>query len=111
MILKASSFSQDENSGNITPFVIVAFLSTLFLFYIDEGNYSLKGITQVGNIIALSIYWLGLILGQVLVKSFLYKQKTGYEKTALVIVTGLPIGLFLAIGMIFLFGLIRYTAM
>ena len=44
-----------------------ALLVTLFLYFIDEGRYSLGGLFTMGNVIAMGVYLLGLAGGLFLV--------------------------------------------
>ena len=45
----------------------LSFVWTLFLFFIDEGRYSLQGIEEPGNALAMSIYFIGILAGHITV--------------------------------------------
>lgn len=61
--MKAVQESSEKRS-HLPVFAAVAFVFTLFLFFIDEGHYSFEGLADVGNIIALSFYFVAMLLGQ-----------------------------------------------
>lgn len=48
--------SLSKNLLMLVSFLLSSLLLTLFLFYIDEGNYSLEGMLDSQNLLALSIY-------------------------------------------------------
>lgn len=79
-----------------------ALLVTLFLYFIDEGRYSLEGLFTAGNSIAMGIYLLGLIGGLFLMAQVFAKRPAGAVRTALVVglgtVVGLVFGLLLIMG-------------
>jgi ABC-type transport system involved in cytochrome c biogenesis permease subunit len=53
-------------TANTWPILmVIALLATLFLYWIDEGRYSLNGLLSIGNLIALSFYFLGLLAGPI----------------------------------------------
>ena len=54
--------------------LITSLLITIFLFYIDEGNYHLEGILKVGNLIPLSVYFLGIYAVSYFSHKFLTKR-------------------------------------
>lgn len=65
-----------------------ALLVTLFLFFIDEGNYTLRGIEEPGNIVAMSLYFLGLTVGLFATNAWLAKRRPGIGRNALVLALG-----------------------
>ena len=78
-------------------FVAAAFCFTLFLFYIDEGNYSLKGFTQGYTWIVLLIYMIPQVLTQ-FVFFHLFKKKLNNKESALFsVLVGIPLGVALVI--------------
>lgn len=78
--MKAVSHHQ-RKPNHLLLFAAVAFIFTLFLFFIDEGNYSLSGLTDTGNLIALSLYFVAMLLGQTL--THLVLQRLSSEALAL----------------------------
>lgn len=75
-----------------------ALLVTLFLYFIDEGRYSLEGLFTVGNVIAMGLYLFGLAGGLFLVAQLLATWRPGFPRTALILVLGTVVG--------FVFGLL-----
>jgi len=65
-----------------------ALVITLFLFFIDEGRYTLRGLDQPGNIIAMSFYLLGLLVGLFGMNVLFQKWQPGTGRTALVLALG-----------------------
>jgi|GEM_PF-6426393 hypothetical protein len=75
----------------------------LFLFYIDEGNYSLRGLTKSGNLIAMSFYAAGLMSGQAL--AFLWLKNMRYPyRILLSTVLGLVMGVLITLVLLFALG-------
>jgi 4-hydroxybenzoate polyprenyltransferase len=74
-------------------FLMSAIVIVLFLFYIDEGNYSLKGFTNPGHIIVFFIYVIPTFLAQVFVFKLLTKFKIESGKLLFSIVCGLFLGI------------------
>jgi hypothetical protein len=75
-----------------------ALLVTLFLYFIDEGRYSLEGLLTVGNVIAMAIYFVGLVAGLFTVSSLFKRRSPSASRTALILVLGTVLG--------FVFGLV-----
>ncbi len=76
----------------------VALLATLFLFFIDEGRYTLDGLLTMGNLIAMSFYLLGLVAGLFTAAALFERRAPGATRTVLVLVLGTVLG--------FVFGLL-----
>lgn len=89
---------------NLLPPVTLSLLATLFLFYIDEGHYSLRGIMHIGNLIVLSFYFTGILAAQLIAHRLFFRSVTGFAGTALRSSAGLIAGFFLGMGIIFLVG-------
>lgn len=77
--------------------MMVALAVTLFLFYIDEGNYSFENLTHPGNIVALSFYFVGMMLAQALVLAIAERFTQNRKAIILSIVFGIPGGIALTI--------------
>lgn len=73
---------------------------TLFLYFIDEGRYSLEGLFTAGNIIAMGIYLIGLVLGLFLTAQLFAKRQAGPLRTALVLSIGTVVGFVFGLGLI-----------
>lgn len=52
---------------HLPVFSIAALVISLFLFFIDEGAYSLSGLSDMGNLVPMGFYFIAMFLGQVLV--------------------------------------------
>lgn len=77
-----------------------ALIVTFFLYFIDEGRYSLEGLFTAGNMIAMGIYLIGLVLGLLLTAQLFAKRQAGPLRTALVLSTGTIIGIVIGLGLI-----------
>jgi hypothetical protein len=75
-----------------------ALLVTLFLYFIDEGRYSLEGLFTTGNLIAMAIYFVGLVAGLFTVSALFAHRTPGASRTVLVLGLGTALG--------FVFGLL-----
>lgn len=78
--------------------LVTAICATLFLYYIDEGRYSLEGLFTVGNSVAMSVYLVGMVLGLFLMAALFEKRHPTPARTVLVLSLGIVIG--------FVFGLL-----
>lgn len=83
-----------------------AFAVVLFLYFIDEGRYSLQGLLTAGNLFAMSIYFLGSILGLFLMSTWFAKRKPGTARTLAVLVLGTLLGIVLSVLSMFGLGLL-----
>ncbi|MDZ7847194.1 MAG: hypothetical protein U5L96_10705 [Owenweeksia sp.] len=89
-----------KKKSHLPEFTVTALVITLFLIFIDEGNYSFSGLTDIGNILALGFYFLAMVVGQVLV--FAVMERFLSEKLSLT--WALILGTFLgAVGMALIF--------
>ncbi|WP_417608394.1 hypothetical protein [Owenweeksia hongkongensis] len=76
----------------IVPLAIAALLITLLLFFIDEGNYSFENITHLGNIVALSFYFLGMMLTQSISLAVAERFMERSKAVLTSIIIGIPVG-------------------
>ena len=79
-----------------------ALLFTLFLFFIDEGRYSLEGLLTGGHMIAIAIYFIGLVLGLFIMARVFATLAAGPGRTALILCLGTALGFVL--GLILILG-------
>lgn len=80
-----------------------ALLVTLTLYFIDEGRYSLEGLNTTGNLVAMSFYFIGLVVGLFTVSALFERRAPGPTRTALVLGLGTLLG--------FVFGLLLMLAL
>jgi hypothetical protein len=74
-----------------------AVVITMLLFFLDEGYYNFKWMSNVGNWIAFAVY-VGVIFSfQLLFFKLLLKSYTGRAKTLLSAVGGAVLGFFIVI--------------
>jgi hypothetical protein len=85
-----------------------ALLLTLFLYYIDEGRYSLEGLFSAGNLIAMSIYLVGLVGGLFGAGWLLERLHPSPMRTALVLMLGAVLGLGLGLLLIIRLGALQH---
>lgn len=90
--------------------LITAVIVTLFLYFIDEGRYSLEGLFTLGNIIAMSIYLVGMVLGLFLMAAVFEKRPPSPARTALVLSLGTVVGLIFGLLLVFGLGLLQHLA-
>lgn len=80
------------NTHPLVPLAVAALFITLLLFFIDEGNYSFENITHPGNIMALSFYFMGMMLMQgislAVAERFMERSKAILTS----IIIGIPVG-------------------
>lgn len=84
-----------------------AILITLFLYFIDEGRYSLEGLFTVGNMIAMGVYLVGLVLGLFLTARLFAKREPGPLRTALALSIGTVVGVLIGLGLILVLGALQ----
>jgi hypothetical protein len=85
----------------------VAILVSMFLFYIDEGNYNFNYLTEIGNLIVLVVYITGIWVGQLLVHVLLFKNSRPLDRVIYNALLGVPLGIALTIGLFFLYAWMR----
>jgi len=90
------------NTHPLVPFAVSALVVTLFLFYIDEGNYSFENIFHPGNIVALAFYFIGIMLMQALILAVAERFVKQRRAILTAIIMGIPLGIALTI-LFFLF--------
>ncbi|MGB0402683.1 MAG: hypothetical protein ACPGEG_01210 [Salibacteraceae bacterium] len=87
--LERSSFKQ----LSALIFLGTSGIVTLFLFYIDEGNYSLDNLFTTGNMISLSIYFIGIYICQLIAFQLFRRYQSIGRSIFLAFFAGLPIGI------------------
>ncbi|WP_417593012.1 hypothetical protein [Owenweeksia hongkongensis] len=83
---------QKSGAHPIVPLAAAAFLITLLLFFIDEGNYSFENITHPGNIVALSFYFMGMMLAQSISLAVAERFMERSKAVLTSIIIGIPVG-------------------
>ena len=71
--------------GNLLAYVLVTFSLVVFLFYIDEGNYSLEWATHPIAWVFFSLYFILFLVVLLLIDAFIFPKWHGIEKAALTI--------------------------
>jgi hypothetical protein len=99
----AQTINRSGSSRHLFIYLIVSLAGSLFLLFIDEGNYHLRGLTNPGNIIALVIYSIGILMGQLLVENYFFKKFEGVRKILLICSTGFLGGFIIGIFIILFF--------
>lgn len=80
----------------------IALLTTLLLFFVDEGHYSFSGLFDADNLLALLFYLAGMVLGLFLMAQVVVRWRPGLLRTLFVLVLG-PVAGFV-LGLLFLIG-------
>ena len=83
---------KNTNTHPLVPLAMSALLITLLLFFIDEGNYSFENITHPGNIVALSFYFLGMMLAQSISLAVAERFMERSRAVLTSIIIGIPVG-------------------
>lgn len=78
-----------------------AAIITLLLFFINDGVYNFKWMSNLGNWIAFGIYYLLLFLGQFVIYLIIVKILGWQKRMFLSITLGSILGLVIAIGYVF----------
>lgn len=73
-------------------FFLTSLLGTLFLFYIDEGNYNFNNLFKLGNLIPLSVYMIGIYLAHYGFYYLLKKKVSTLPSLILTCLLAYPIG-------------------
>lgn len=88
------------NTGNtnqkkeyVAVYFLLSLLVTVFLIYIDEGNYNFNWIYSWGNWVVFLIYAFGIFSGQILAQHFLFKKMTTVNRILLSFFVGGGVGL------------------
>jgi Na+/glutamate symporter len=72
---------------------------TFLLFCIDEGAYNLDWMSSPVNYVFFGVYVIGLLMGQIIINLVVLMKYRGSRKTLITCLAGIPLGLFLTIGM------------
>lgn len=84
---------------------VLLFLSSmvicLLLFYADEAVYSLKGLSDPNNLVAIPLYMIGIFTGQNLLFYLCRKQFSTAGSLILACIVGSLAGIVITIGVIF----------
>ena len=84
-----------------------ALLITLLLYFIDEGRYSLEELNTTSNLVAMSFYFIGLVVGLFTVAALFERRAPGPSRTALVLVLGTVLGFVFGLLLILALGLLQ----
>lgn len=80
--------------------LLAAIAFTLFLYFIDEGRYTLDGLFTLGNALAMSIYLVGMVGGLFAAAELLARLHPSPVRTLLVLLLGAVLGLLLGLVLI-----------
>jgi hypothetical protein len=73
--------------------LLVAFVVTTILFFIDDGYYNFNWTLHLLNWVFFVIYIVSIFLGQTLTEKFILKKYSGKNKTILTSLIGVPLGI------------------
>lgn len=77
--------------------ILANVITVLFLFFIDEGNFSFGWATNRGGWFAFGFYFTGIMLCQCLTHLFILRKYEGRHKNTFTSLIGIPLGLVLVI--------------
>ena len=72
--------------------IFAALAITFLLFWMDEGYYDLRWMSNSGNWIMFILYSGGFVAGQYMVSELFFKRMQGRKGTVLTILSGIPLG-------------------
>jgi uncharacterized protein YqgC (DUF456 family) len=73
--------------------LLVAFVVTTILFFIDDGYYNFNWTLHLSNWVFFVIYIVSIFLAQTLTEKFILKKYSGKNKTILTSLIGVPLGI------------------
>lgn len=73
--------------------LLSAFLVSLVMFFLDEGEYNFRWMTSWGNWFVFSVYVLVLFAAQALILKFMSGTELGRTAARFISLAGIPIGL------------------
>lgn len=73
--------------------ITVALVTVVSLFWADEGRFSFQWMTEGGAWFVFLLYTGGLVLGEWIMSRLLPERFTGAKRIALIVTTGIPLGL------------------
>lgn len=103
-MFEAFEKTQKQTKTPWLVFMAAAFCLTVFLFYIDEGNYSLKGFAKLYTWIVLLLYAIPQVFVQFLFFKLLKNRINEKERTLFSVILGLIFGVTLVISGFYLIG-------
>lgn len=90
------------NNKPTTTYLLTSVGLTFILFFIDEGYYNFNWMTDAGNWLMFVVYAGGIFLLQTIADQLLFKKLTTQLRVALSVLLGLPLGVSVVIGFIYL---------
>ena len=101
------TFHTTQRSVHWSFLLLTALLVTLFLYFIDEGRYSLEELWTMGNVVAMCFYFIGLVVGLFTVASLFERRAPGPSRTAMVLGLGTVLGFVFGLLLILALGLLQ----
>lgn len=90
---------------DIAP-IIAALIIVNIMFWMDEGYYDFRWMKGAGNWFFFLLYTAAVIAGELFVKDVFFSRIKERYQTPLTILTGIPLGIILAISAIISMGLV-----
>jgi len=96
-------------SSNHLDFKILAPVAStlgvvLFLFFIDEGYYSLNWMLDSGNWMVFALYCLLLFPVHFGISEYVFRRVVGFRKLVLMVLVVMPVSILLLLGVFYLIG-------
>lgn len=88
-----------KQSLSITVPLLISVFVTCFLLFIDEGAYNFNWMGNWGNWFVFFVYATILLMAQLIVQLLFFKNYKGWVKHMAIALTGLPLGILLAIAL------------
>lgn len=95
--MKTHALQTERKKEDLLTPLMVSFFFTQFLFFLDEGYHDFRWMQSFGNWICFVIYWFCLFSGEVIVHTYLLKDKTTPAYVGLKHILGLFLGLTVAV--------------
>ena len=94
---------------NLIVFGLSSLLLTVFLFYIDEGYYSMRWMLAIENWIPFLGYCAGFLIGLSIAHDIIRNIVPGHFAYLFTYMVGLPLGFVLSLGLILFLGVFYFS--
>jgi hypothetical protein len=84
-----------NHNDRVGVMIVISVLTTLYLFYIDEGYYSFAWMKEPGSWFIFLIYVTFFTFIQFIIRLFFFKNMSSIRRNVIVAAIGLPVSLIL----------------
>ena len=90
--MKATTNDSLSSDRNLIVPVLASIFVTMFLFYIDEGNYNFKWMLDWGAWIVFTVYSGIILIAQLVVRLLFFRKLSFKWQTIWTCLAGIPLG-------------------